>query len=451
MRKIVSFADEDPDVTIRRALQDLRKQRRQAMLMRIGLTALVALLAGLGILFGLSAYWKGRGEPTAFQRIARRVAETFVPADYAFAGRDRLNILVIGADLNYDRKGKPLPQPARSDTILIVSLHRSGQAAFVSIPRDTVVRVRGHYRKINAIHAADGPQALQEVLAQEFGIETHHFVQVTYEGFIKWVDILGGVDIFVDHDLHYDDNWGKLHIHLNRGWHRLNGEQAIGYVRYRKGPRKFCKKCGVKIEHWDPTGDTGRIARQHKFLKAILEKIRKENLWSRLPRLAAVGYEYVTTDLSLRSVLSLANFVRNLRLEDVETAVLPGEFTNYSGLGTVMVVDVTAGEETLSRLLGYTFNPLVWRQGIGSLFRLAKATRRGSSRSSAWHQPVNPQKQSSLKPPTDTQTKSEPVPLVGDLIILEPSPNEEEKSIPSPNETSSSQSQQKDQGAPETP
>ena len=31
----------------------------------------------------------------------------------------------------------------------------------------------------------------------------------------------------------YDDNWGHLHIHLKPGLQHLNGQQAMGFVRFR--------------------------------------------------------------------------------------------------------------------------------------------------------------------------------------------------------------------------
>ena len=49
------------------------------------------------------------------------------------------------------------------------------------------------------------------------------------------VDALGGVDVNVEHEMHYDDNWGHLHVHLKPGFQHLNGDQAVGFARYRHG------------------------------------------------------------------------------------------------------------------------------------------------------------------------------------------------------------------------
>ncbi|MFN3421050.1 MAG: LCP family protein, partial [Armatimonadota bacterium] len=233
------------------SLRQRRLKRRKWR--RVALIAAAVLISVLSAMAGVSVYLSKHGKKSIPVQLAERVANWFVPPDYAFAGRDRLNILVVGADYDYDNKARPLPRPARSDTILIVSLSRDGEASILSIPRDTVVRFNGKLHKINAAHAIGGPELLRQVIEEQFGIQIHHFVQVTYEAFVKLVDMVGGVDIFVEYDMHYDDNWGKLHIHLQRGFQHLNGEQALGFVRYRgKGYKKFCPKCKVKITHWDP-------------------------------------------------------------------------------------------------------------------------------------------------------------------------------------------------------
>ena len=83
----------------------------------------------------------------------------------------------------------------------------------------------------------------------EFGPEIHYYAQLDYGGFKKMIDLLGGVPVIVDEPMHYDDNWGKLHIHFEPGKHFLNGQKALEYVRYR----------GL-------SGDFGRVLRQQEFL-----------------------------------------------------------------------------------------------------------------------------------------------------------------------------------------
>ena len=350
--------------------------RRQRWRRRLLLIAAI-MVPVLSALAGVSVYLSRHGEKSLPVRLAERVASWFVPPDYAFAGRDRLNILVVGADYDYDNKARPLPRPARSDTILIVSLSRNGKAAILSIPRDTIVRFNGKLHKINAAHAIGGPELLQQVLAEQFGIETHHFVQITFDAFVKLVDLVGGVDLFVEYDMHYDDNWGKLHIHLQRGLYHLDGEQAIGFVRYRgKGYRRYCPKCKVKIEHFDPRGDLGRVERQQQFLKALAKKLLESRMIVKLPQLISIAHRYVATDMDLRTLLSLANFAKQLNLDAIQTATLSGKEARHPRLGSIIIPDKEKDPKVLSELLGATFLAAAWEQGAGSLGMLVRVAAR---------------------------------------------------------------------------
>ncbi|MCX7966949.1 MAG: LCP family protein [Armatimonadetes bacterium] len=372
-----------------------RQQRlRQKKWRRTMLIVAAVLVPILSAMAGVSVYLSKHGQKSIPVRLAERVANWFVPPDYAFAGRDRLNILVVGADYDYDNKARPLPKPARSDTILIVSLSRDGEASILSIPRDTVVRFNGKLHKINAAHAIGGPELLKQVIEEQFGIQIHHFVQVTYEAFVKLVDLVGGIDIFVEYDMHYDDNWGKLHIHLQRGFHHLNGEQALGFVRYRsKGYRKFCPKCKVKITHWDPRGDLGRVERQQLFLKELAKKLLQPSMVTKLPQLASIAHQYVATDMSTRTLLSLANFVRQLNLDNMKTATLPGIGARSWFLGSIVIPDREKVPQVLSELFGSTFIVSLWEQGAGSIGGAIKVAARQERRrkpQAAHHQEEEP-------------------------------------------------------------
>ncbi|MGQ9462191.1 MAG: LCP family protein [Candidatus Fervidibacter sp.] len=392
-----------------------RKLRRRGW-RQILLTIAAVLVSMLSAMVGVSVYLNRHGQKSIPVRIAEGVVNWFIPPDYAFNGRDRLNILVIGADYNYDNKARPLPRPARSDTILIVSLGRDGSAAILSIPRDTVVRFNGKLHKINAAHAIGGPELLAQVIEEQFGIRIHHFVQITYEAFVKLVDLVGGVDLFVEYDMHYDDNWGNLHIHIQRGFHHLDGKQALGFVRYRgKGYKKFCPKCKVKIERWDPRGDLGRVERQQQFLKALAKKLLQPKTVVMLPKLAFIAHNYVATSMDAKTLLSLVNFARQLNLDNIKTATLPGTGARSSFLGSIIVPDKEEGPKVLSELLGSTFVVSLWEQGAGAIggsIRLASGAGR-SKKQRIVRQQVDEEE------PTDVQT-IEGVPLTQEPIEVTP-------------------------------
>ena len=190
------------------------------------------------------------------------------------------NVLLIGADV----RGKI--KVGRSDTIIIARLDPSKKrAVLISIPRDTRVKVEGHgFTKINHSYAYGGVPLLIKTIKSFLNIEINHYAEVDFRGFKKIVDALGGVDIYVDKEL-VDQ---KSRIHIKPGLNHLKGEEALGYVRFRK----------------DPRGDFGRIERQQKFFQALIDKSSSwSSLW-RLPRLVEIVAENLRTDMSAFEMLN---------------------------------------------------------------------------------------------------------------------------------------------------
>jgi polyisoprenyl-teichoic acid--peptidoglycan teichoic acid transferase len=193
----------------------------------------------------------------------------------AFPGKRKLTILVVGADENRDHRKRVVDTMARTDTILVAQVDFVNQRInALSIPRDTLVRIPRHgWGKINSAHALGGPRLLVETVSNLLGnLQIDHVVIVSYKAFEEAIDALGGVTIEVEKRMVYHDNWGDLHVDLHPGVQRLNGKQALGYVRYR---------------HSD--SDFHRIARQQKFMRAVKERLKDPSVWMRAPQVLAVG------------------------------------------------------------------------------------------------------------------------------------------------------------------
>ncbi|HID06341.1 MAG TPA: LytR family transcriptional regulator, partial [Armatimonadetes bacterium] len=214
------------------------------------------------------------------------------------------------------------------------------KAYLLSIPRDTAVIIdRYGLLKINAAHVYGGPEGLIKVLRDQLCINVEYYVRTSFEGFIKIVDAIGGVKLYVEKDMDYDDNWGNLHIHLKKGWQVLDGDKAHQYVRFRH----------------DREGDIGRTRRQRKFLQAVARKLMSPSMLPRLPKLIRTTYQYVETNMSIKQLLSLAAFAEQLGSERIETATLPGRPVAHFWLP-----NRNEARELLSRMLGETFGRYSW-------------------------------------------------------------------------------------------
>ena len=212
-----------------------------------------------------------------------------------------INILVMGID--------SVEGTHRSDTIFVLGVNPSKKKIMMlSIPRDTRVIIEDKGRKINEILPRYGEATLRMILEDLLKISISRKVEIGFESFIGVIDAIGGVDINIEKPMHYDDNWGNLHIHFNPGMNHLNGQDALRYVRFRK----------------DAMADLGRIKRQQDFVKAVVKKVFSPAIIVRLPSIIETAFKYIKTDFTLQEIMTLAKGFDGFDVK-FSTLSLPGE------------------------------------------------------------------------------------------------------------------------------
>lgn len=296
-----------------------RRSRRFRVLRGVALVlagVLVLAAAGLGI-----AYFQLNGNITGID-IDGALGEDR-PEDIPNGSMD---ILVLGSDSRSgenSRYGHEEGDP-RSDTAMVVHVHKDKRrASVVSIPRDTLVdrprceRSEGGSAPpeqrvmFNAAYAVGGPTCAVRTVEKMTGIRMDHYLEVDFTGFRKLVDQLGGVKVTTSQPIRDKD----AHLNLPAGTHVLDGEQALGLVRTRKGV--------------GDGSDLGRIELQQKFLRALVAQIREVGVLGnpkRLYDLADAATSGITADSGLDSVRDLVGLSRSLRQiapDDVQMATLP--------------------------------------------------------------------------------------------------------------------------------
>ena len=221
------------------------------------------------------------------------------------------NIVVMGCDIRKDDVG-------RSDTLFVVMLDKSKKnAALLSIPRDTRVKIKGHgWDKINAAFAYGGQKLTRETVQDFLGIKLDNYVLVDFRGFKGLVDAVGGVDINVEKRMYYYDPYDGFEIDLRPGMQHMDGKTAMQYVRYR-----------------DEEGDIGRIRRQQKFLMALYRHIASKNIIAKIPGVSKQIMSMVKTDLSLKEMVELGNVMRDMVEKDgLKMSMVPGEPEYIDGI-----------------------------------------------------------------------------------------------------------------------
>lgn len=245
------------------------------------------------------------------------------------------NILIVGVDSNGKNADKF--KGTRSDTMILVNIDHSRHSInAISIPRDSKVYLAGDYgvQKINAAHALGGIDLTIKTVEDTLGIKIDKYVLINNEGVKKLVDALGGVPVYIEKDMYYNDYSGDLHINLSKGLHVLNGNQVEGYLRFRK----------------DGLGDIGRTSRQQWFVKSVLEKLQSPSVIPKIPEVLNIASTYVKTNLSLYEMSHLAAALRNIDMSDVEFATLPGA-PSKKGYISYWILDPEKTQEVIDRMV----------------------------------------------------------------------------------------------------
>ena len=240
-------------------------------------------------------------------------------ADGERKSEDFYTVLILGRDTGGG---------GNTDTMLLASYDVTNQKATVmSIPRDTMVNVSWDLKKINSVYnmyggGEKGIQHLYKEIAQLVGFEPDYQVVVEWEAVGEIVDAMGGVYFDVPRNMNYDDPTQDLHIHINKGYQLLNGEQAMGVIRYRHDNRVNGKTLGY------PDGDIGRIATQQAFLKAVVEQLLQVKNFTKINQFVKVFQDNVETDMSFTDILWFAQqaVFGGLSVENVNFVTMPGNY-----------------------------------------------------------------------------------------------------------------------------
>ena len=276
----------------------------------------------------------------------------FIESPESHFGKDRIAVLLMGIDYNYDSKDQETSANARADTIKAVSLNLptqknpSGSIAMLSVPRDMdAVMPSGRENKINAAYGgfdsnyAAAAHSQEKVVAKFLGVpKFDRYLTLRINATKELVDAIGGIDVVPDETMNYDDTWGHLHIHFIGGKkYHMNGEQAVSYARFRH----------------DACSDPCRIKRQDQVIKITVAKLRNDkfNDLVHINALIDVIRRNVYTDLSQREILSLAWAFQKIDLKKIDTQQVP--FTSDKELaccGDVLVADDVSKAKLVKRM-----------------------------------------------------------------------------------------------------
>jgi LCP family protein required for cell wall assembly len=240
--------------------------------------------------------------------------------------RKPLNILILGTDLNFSAETRQrIVTESRTDSILLMRVDPIHyKIVLFSIPRDSFVNIPGFgYSKINAANVFGSIELTKKTVTALTGVHIDHYLKLNPAAVTNLVNLLGGIDIYVEKDMYYVDRAQNLYINLKEGWHHLSGLEAQDYMRFRH----------------DNAGDIGRIDRQQKFLQTLFLNFAKPSNIMKAPTAIAITMRHIDTDLSLAKLIRLMNFARMLNRSEILTFTATGEPATSPYAGSILVPD----------------------------------------------------------------------------------------------------------------
>ncbi len=252
------------------------------------------------------------------------------PTRNAAAG-DAQNILLLGSD----SRGKDLRANGRADVIQLMHISSDKRSIqFIHFPRDLYVDIpsRGE-NKINAAYAFGGPKLLVSTLQNLLDVRIDHVAQIGFDGFTSLTDAMGGVELYVRYPYSGGDTgtWTK-------GYHTMNGKQALGFSRQRKQL---------------PRGDIDRGVNQQQWISGMASKALAggtlKNPKKVLDMVSAIA-PYMLVDMSTTQLIELAVSLRNVRRDELSFYTAPFSGFARNEAGAVDVVDMPKMKQLGSNL-----------------------------------------------------------------------------------------------------
>lgn len=267
----------------------------------------------------------------------RKEPESYSTLEEAFEKSNRINFLIMGLE------------NVRTDTIIFASFcPDSKKVDLINVPRDTYIHRKGYdaaeQRKINSIYGDHGALGVKKAVSHILNnAPIHHIITIDYEGVKKIVDALGGVEVNVPFHMKYIDPYDNppLYIDIPPGNQLLGGENALKFLRYRKGNNN---KGGYA------DGDLGRIKAQQEFLKSFIDKV-SDNLITTIIK----GFNHVKTDINLFTAISYGRKALGMTKDDFNMRILPGK-AEFRKIGKKVLSYYIYDKDDITKMLNEIYN-----------------------------------------------------------------------------------------------
>lgn len=292
-----------------------RKKNKKSPNFKVFMTIFIlAIIITSGVFTGVKIFENGGG-------LKGVVATVLGENTSELSNLKTINVLLLGISEDLNSK--------LTDTIMVCSYNpKTQRASILSIPRDTYVgknknSVKAN-DKLNTVYSKSGIDTCMEKVEQITGIELDYYAVVNTKALIKIVDIIGGVNFDVPIKMNYDDPTQNLHIHLNKGMQKINGEKAEQLLRFRHNNN------GSTYSQEYGDNDYGRMKTQREFIKETMKQTLQLKNITKAKKIISAVFENVNTNVEEGLIKQYLPYAIEFNTDSILMEQLPGESTKYN-------------------------------------------------------------------------------------------------------------------------
>ena len=230
-----------------------------------------------------------------------------------------VTVLLLGIDT------RPKTGSLNTDVIMVVSLNPERKtASVVSIPRDTLLKVSGYSQnKANSYYAAfynssrkTADDKTKTLFSKYLNVPIDYVAKIDFKGFEEIVDRIGGLELNVDMNMCYTDQYDGTSIRLKKGTQVLNGSQTLDFVRYRKG----------NCQNAEDSNDIERNERQQQVIGQMLATLKSPSGLLKLGSVIEAAGDNVDTDIPSSQIKSFIRTYMDIDRDKINYVHLEGEW-----------------------------------------------------------------------------------------------------------------------------
>lgn len=219
--------------------------------------------------------------------------------------------------------------------ILTVWNSKDKGVTFISIPPNTkLARQEKKNQLIRTTFSEGGAEETKSAVENLLHLRIDKYAVLDYSNFRNYVDKIGGVDMYVEKGMDHQNREGETDIQIRQGYQSLDGENALGYVRY------IDKK----------NGEIDRIQRQERFLKTMIHEMQDH---AALYNWFFFHHSWTAeeTNITNGEAASLAYTLSSYPKDSFTFSILPGETQNINKVDT-WVINPVEVQKTIAQTIG---------------------------------------------------------------------------------------------------